>query len=307
MSIPSSCDAPQSRYLDASQYSLESNHAVAFVPGTYGRRALLRGDWDDRMADFLKAFDVVEIELNMAKGWYGTNLSFFSKLPWLLSVEILDMRLQDVAPVHELHKLKELEITTYCKTPMDYSCFPELERCGLEWRPRSESVFDCTTLKKLFINRYKGKDTDCFSRLVNLEDLTLLNAPIRNLLGLKSLVKLQRIRIGLLRQLGSLTGIEQLVNLRELDINTCRRFRSLAPIESLMRLEKLFFSNCGEIESLRPLSKLTNLNWIGFCESTNILDGDLLPLMNLPNLERLSLKNRRHYSHKRQEFPAFHR
>jgi hypothetical protein len=36
---------------------------------------------------------------------------------------------------------------------------------------------------------------------------------------------------------------------------------------------------------------------------TNIVDGDLSPLLGLPNLEFTAFTNKKHYNHKSDEFP----
>jgi hypothetical protein len=122
------------------------------------------------MSRYLLAHDVLERELNCAKGWRGNDLSFLKELPQLRTFKIIDhFRLPYVEPIHYLHELRALDVQTYCKTPIRFSEFPQLEDCVIEWRPKCESLFSCTTLKKLFVNRYKKKDVDSFSNLVNLE------------------------------------------------------------------------------------------------------------------------------------------
>jgi len=172
----------------------------------------------------------------------------------------------------------------------------------LEWRPKAASLFDCRTLKNLFVNRYKGKDVAAFARLANLESLAIMNAPVENLHGFGALKRLRSLRLGGLRRLTSLAGIEGLANLEQLTIDTCRAITSIAEVEHLARLKKLHLNNDGNIASLKPLEKLTALESVLFYESTNITDGDLSPLMRLKHLVRVSFQNRRHYSHKREDF-----
>lgn len=158
------------------------------------------------------------------------------------------------------------------------------------------------TLKKLFVNRYDGKDIVPFMRLINLESLAIFNARVENLLGFGTLKKLRSLRLANLKRLTSLAGIEGLENLQELDIHTCRAIGSIEQISSLSQLQKLYLNNDGDIESLKPIDKLTGLEAVLFYESTNILDGDLSPLKRQQNLSRISFQNRRHYSHRREEF-----
>jgi hypothetical protein len=88
----------------------------------------------------------------------------------------------------------------------------------------------------------------------------------------------------------------------ELEVHTCRAIRRIDEIRSLSRLKKLHLNNDGEIESLKPIADLTKLESVLFYESTDIVDGDLSPLLRLKSLSRVSFRNRRHYSHRREDF-----
>jgi len=273
--------------------------------GEHGRRAVITSAWTPRISRYLLANNVVELELNEGKGWHGDNLSFLEGLPQLQSFEIIDLTISSVQPIHFLHKLRTLKVITYCGTAIRFWEFPQLENCGLEWRPKCESLFSCTTLKKLFVNRYKKNNVDAFSTLSNLEWLAILNAPVQNLLGLSHLKRLKYLRLANLRRLTSLAGIEELTALEELNIDTCRHIGSINEVSALSQLRKLHLGNSGEIESLEPHEKLTMLESVGFPESTNILDGDLsLLMLRKENLSRVGFQNRRHYSHRREDLGA---
>jgi len=254
------------------------------------------------MTDYLVDKGVVEVELNEGKGWRGADILFLAELSQLESFKIIDFKISSVNPIHFLYRLRTLEVATYCRTEIRFSTFPRLEECALEWRPQAASLFDCLTLKRLFINRYDGKDVAPFTRLANLESLAILNAPVEDLHGLGILKSLRSLRLGNLKRLTSLAGIEELTNLEELEIHTCRAVRSIQEIGFLSRLKKLHLNNDGDIESLGPLKKLNGLESVLFYESTNILDGDLSPLLGQNKLSRVSFQNRRHYSHRREEF-----
>jgi hypothetical protein len=281
-----------------------TSSVVSLEDGKYGRRAVLNSHWSDELVGYLVSNEVVELELNQAKGWKGEELSFLTSLPNLKSFEIFDFNIRNIEPIHHLHKLRRLGVTTYCSTRIEFSAFPELESCALEWRAKAASLFECATLKELFINRYNGKDSAPFGKLANLESLAILNAPLENLHGLSTLTKLRSLRLANLKRLATLEGIEGLTNLEELEIHTCRAIGSIREVGSLLRLKKLNLNNDGDIESLKPLDHLNGLEAVVFYESTNIVDGDLSPLLRQRNLARVSFQNRRHYSHRREDFGA---
>ena len=279
--------------------------SIRLEDGEYGRRAVITHAWSAEFTELLIANNVTELELNDGKGWRGHDLSFLKDLSDLRSLKIIDLKIQTVSPIHFLHELRQLTVMTYCKTEIRFSEFPHLESCTLEWRPKAGSLFDCKTLKELFINRYSGKEFVPFARLIKLEWLALFGASIRDLRGIGALTRLRYLRLGLLRQLTSLAGIEGCAELETLQLDTCRKLRSIDPVRHLSRLRNLHFGNCGEIESLAPLDRLQNLEWVTFPESTNILDGDLVPLLRQKHLRRVAFQNRRHYSHRRETFQQY--
>jgi len=229
-------------------------------------------------------------------------LSFLSNLENLKSLKIIDLRIPSVSPIHVLKELLELEVITLCKTEINFLAFPRLEACALEWRPKAASLFDCLSIKSLFINRYSGKDVNLFGKLIHLETLSILNAPVEDLRGLSSLVKLRSLRLANLKHVKSLSGIESLEELEELTIDTCGSINSISELCHLSNLKRLYLSNDGVIESLSPLGNLEKLDEVVFDESTNILDGDLSPLLRQKLISRISFQNRRHYSHRREDF-----
>ena len=230
------------------------------------------------------------------------NLSFLTKIPHLEAFSIIDFTINDISHIHELHFLRSLGVTTYCNTEIDFTQFPRLEDCSLEWRTKAKSLFSCKTLKHLFLNRYSGKDTSEFSQLTGLKSLSIANAPVQTLNGLSPLKKLTYLGLYNLRKLESLAGIEALINLETLEVNGCRSLRTIEAVKNLIHLRKLELCSDGDIPSLKPLESLAKLNSFFFYESTNITDGDLSSLTKLPHLSKVSFQNRKHYSHRREDF-----
>lgn len=275
---------------------------VDFENGVYGERAVLRSAWTPRALEEIRSRRCLELEANHGKGWKGDDVSFLASLPWLKSLTIIDLRINSVEPIHQLHQLRALEVTTYCRTPIRFSAFPELEDCGLEWRAKSESLFDCATLKKLFLNRYTGKDLTAFSRLTDLDSLAVLNAPMETIEGIASLQRLRALRLANLRKLRSLEGLHLLSQLEELEVHTCRQITTIDEVGALANLRTLHLNNGGKIDSLKPLNLIDRLESVTFYESTNIVDGDLSPLMRQKHLSRIAFQDRHHYSHKCEDF-----
>ena len=278
---------------------------VVFEQGRYGTRAVLMGPSSNDLVDTLVARRAVELELNSGRGWVGGSIEFVVGLPSLLALYIRDLTLSSVSPIHELHELRALDVGTYCRTPIDFTQFPKLEDCMLEWRRGAESVFQMSELKRLVINRYKGHSVDALGGLRCLRELGLLNAPVSTLDGLSELEDLRRLRLVRLRKLTSLTGLASLRNLEELEITSCPTIDDIAPIGRLAQLRRLSLNNLGRISSLRPVSRLRHLESVHFWESTDITDGDLGVLLTLPALRSVFFRERSHYTHRRSAFDQY--
>lgn len=275
---------------------------IDFEQGKFGVKATIKTKWKDSLIDLLVNRDIRELELNIGKGWRGKNIEFLKELPQLRSLVIGDLTLELIEPIHYLHELIELELETYSDSPVNFTAFPKLTNCWFEWIKGSDSLFDCRNLKSLGINNYKKKSSEPFSRLMKLEQLSLLNSPVEDLAGIFELKNLKELRIARLSKINDLGRISSLKELRILDINTCKGISSVSEVFFLGKLKALFLSNIGDIETLHGIESLTQLEQLIFDESTNIVDGDLSPILGLKRLKKISFQNRRHYTHRREDF-----
>ncbi|MBL8183413.1 MAG: hypothetical protein JNK51_00670 [Blastocatellia bacterium] len=275
---------------------------IDFEQGKFGVKATIKTKWKDSLIDLLVNRDIRELELNIGKGWRGKNIEFLKELPHLRSLVIGDLTLELIEPIHYLHELIELELETYSDSPVNFNAFPKLTSCWFEWIKGSDSLFNCRNLKSLGVNNYKKKSSEPFSRLMKLEQLALLNSPVEDLAGLFELKHLKELRIARLSKITDLGQISLLKELKILDIGTCKGIRSVSEVFFLGKLKALFLSNIGDIETLRGIESLTELEQLIFDESTNIVDGDLSPILSLKRLKKISFQNRRHYTHRREDF-----
>lgn len=274
---------------------------IEYTSGDYGTQAIVIGEFRPEMLDEFKNKKVTELYLNTAKGWKPTNLSFLEDCQDLVGLYLVGVgpRYGDINfdKIHSLNKLKYLRTeANYLKEEIRFDAFPDLEETSIDWRPKVKSVFNCVKLKNIFINHYKGKDLNAFANLTNLEELSLLNSPLESLNGIEKLTKLKKIRFGNLRKLTSLSGIESLTNLESFSIQGSKKIQSIDEVANLVNLTFLNFSANADIETLKPIANLKKLKIITLYGSTNIEDGDMTPLLNIPNLDA-SFQNRSHYSH----------
>ncbi len=275
---------------------------IYFENGLSGTKAILKGSWQDTYLKLLLDKGVQELELNDGKGWRGDNVDFLRLLPNLKSLIIIDFSIKSIEAIHTLNGLLVLEISTYCKIPINFNAFPDLVECSFEWIKGSDSLFETSSIQKLFINRYDKKSSEAFSKLFNLKELSILNSPIENIQGLSALKDLKVLRLGGLKKVTSLQGLQNLHELEELEIQRCKGLFAIPEVFKLNKLKRLLLNDLGDIASIRGIESLAELKDFLFYESTNIIDGDLLPITKLKSLNNISYQNRKHYSHRREDF-----
>lgn len=269
--------------------------------GDFGPRLVLQGDWSLKYRDYMLAYGIKEINVNYAWGYTGTSLEFLKQLPFLEGLLLLVYHIPNTSTVQSLPNLRSFINGCRDKTPLDFDQFPRLEKCGINWRKGSESLFRCNSLKWLNISNLADKTTEDFVQLTNLSTLELTYSPqVRDLAGLSSLTSLRTLGLYWQRHLATLANISTLTELQVLNIQTCTKLTSLEDVKSLVGLEFLNIVNCGDIASLKPIASLPDLKQIGFV-GTNILDGDLSVLASSVSLKNYIFNNRRHYSHRREK------
>lgn len=278
------------------------NDNIIFEKGMYGTKAIIRAAWRDSFLKILLDKEIDELELNDGKGWRGENVNFLQFLPNLRSLTIIDLNIKSIDAVHYLNELEKVQLSTYSKVPIDFNCFPKLTNCGFEWIKGSDSLFECSGLKYLGLNRYDKRYSDIFYQLINLNRLTLLNSPFENLQGFSLLEKLTYLSMTNLKNITSLHGLEDLHNLEELEIQRCKGIGDISDVLKLNKLKRLLLIDIGDIASIKGIENLTELKDFLFYESTNIIDGDLSSILKLKNISNISFQNRKHYTHRREDF-----
>jgi hypothetical protein len=137
---------------------------IEFEKGEYGIKATIKTVWQDSFLKLLIENEVKELELNDGKGWRGNDVNFLQWLPNLKALTIIDFDIKSIEAVHYLSELQKMDISTYCKTPINFDSFQKLTECGFEWIKGSDSLFERSSIKRLFINSYDQK-----SKIANSE------------------------------------------------------------------------------------------------------------------------------------------
>jgi len=203
----------------------------------------------------------------------------------------------DVQGLRALSNLKALALHAPPCGEINFGWFPRLKRAEIDSLDDGRySVFDSRSVNSLYVMDYPFEDMERVASMVQLVDLSV--GPARRLKDVDALSALtsglQSLGFYYCPKVSSWASLKSLVNLRKLDIENSAP-RRIDFVSSMAFLGSLSISDCKQIETLAPIKYCTELREVWASGSTNIADGDLSPLMELPHLQTVALANRRHY------------
>jgi len=278
------------------------NTEIEFTTGKHGAKATIKSEWRNHYYTILTDNHVVELELNDSKGWKGESIDFIRKFRHIKSLTLIDMNIKNIQSINELCNLEDLSLITYSKKSIDFSKFPKLTTLDFEWISGSTSLFELKHIQDLSINRFNDKNLELFSKLTSLKKLSLMNSRISSLENICHLRSLNSLSLINLTKVENCLCLSNLSNLEDITIHSCKKISDISSLFCLQNIKKMHILDMGNIQSISGIETMTNLKEFLFYESTNIIDGDLSSLTQLPNIEKVFFQNRKHYTHKREEF-----
>ncbi len=174
---------------------------------------------------------------------------------------------------------------------------------NFNWKETNYKTLDYSNCKYLVIWHHQNKDKN-FNNLPEIENLEYLEinwSSSNSLIGLEKYKKLKRLELHYCTKIESLSGIDNInTGIEYIHIEQSKKLKGHADIIKLQNLETLCFNDCGLVENIDFILNLKNLVDFRFV-NTNILDGQLEPLIKHPKLKNAGFLNKRHYSHKDKE------
>ncbi len=264
-----------------------------------GSGIIIKDSWTDEYKEVIDKFNVKSIFLNNAKGWKCDSYSFLSELRKLLLIDIIDSHAHGISSIEHQTELRELNLNLPIDNHINLKRLKFLEDCYIVWNKYLNSIFEVITLKRLYIDELKTKDSHSLSNLAKLEELTIGNSNILSLDFLYSLKEnLKVLELLNCRKVVDFTPISSLTKLKKLNIDGFKDIGSIEFLQGLSELEILLV-NVGRIDTIPPLQNLKHLKAISFFgSSTYIADGDLHPLTEIESLSMLMVVDKKHYTHK---------
>jgi hypothetical protein len=234
-----------------------------------------------------------------------SDLTFLKKFPLLLYLEVIGREAVDVSILSGLENLRGLRVDTP-GTGIDFTWLPELEVFRGNWHPDNTNIAAARQLRTMHVWQFRPKSADlsALAGAVRLEVLHLVQTNISSLDGLERMEDLRRLQLAYAPKLKSLDAMAlRDLGLRELEIDTAKSITSYDPAGSLAFLRDLKISSSAPLPNLKWVRNLSRLEFFSFV-NTNVEDGDLRPLLDLPELRYAGTMDKRHYNLKSSEIKA---
>lgn len=149
---------------------------------------------------------------------------------------------------------------------------------------------------RTFHFKHKGLSFESFPDMPNLLYLEMNWANILDFNGIDKFKKLKRLELHYCVKLKTDKGLASLKDSLEfLHINQSKKFAPTEEMLQLKNLRVLCLNACGPIDNLGFLKHFPNLVDFRFVD-TNVLDGDLTPILNHSTIRTVGFINKKHYN-----------
>ena len=184
---------------------------------------------------------------------------------------------------------------------VNWEKLPSEIRMGGEWNEIKSHNFSKVEYLIIWHHKTKDKTFENLPDAPNLKYLEVNWSGSTSLKGLEKYKNLKRLELHYCTKIESISDICKLKDhIRYIHINMSKKINDHSKIVCCSNLTTLCFNECGKIENLLFLSKLKQLRDFRFV-NTNILSGNLTPLIEHPRINNAGFLNKRHYSHKHTE------
>jgi hypothetical protein len=173
------------------------------------------------------------------------------------------------------------------------------------------NIFHCNYKDKLFSKtkfedveyaitsyfRYKGRAFDLLPASDKLAFLDMSLANIKDMSGIYKFKNLKRLELHYCVKLETDKDLGLLSNnLEFLHINISKKFQFTDELLRLKKLKVLCLNSCGPLDNLDFLNNFPKLIDFRFVD-TNVLDGNLKPILEHPTIRTVGFLNKRHYNY----------
>lgn len=221
--------------------------------------------------------EVDGVGLSRAEGWTANDLSGLADwgLGALFVPDARGIKLRTVAGMTGLRALRCVGSAAV----LDLRRLHALELLHAAWSSRSRLPTELDRLTDCALWGFRPSDGSAseLTGATNLRSLQLIQGGIRTLKGLPP--EVAELELNALNTLWNLDGAPKSVT--ELRVLRCANLADIGGLAGCQDLRTLVLADCGAVRSLGPLRGLNSLRRVVVRGTTEIVDGDLHPLLGL--------------------------
>ncbi|MGE5416245.1 MAG: hypothetical protein ACM3UZ_05695 [Acidobacteriota bacterium] len=182
---------------------------------------------------------------------------------------------------------------------------PEHLFCQIDLKEEKMKEFRNADIEYLILWHQKHNKFGCLADIPrSLLYLELNWSNIQNFIGIEKLNTLKRLELHYCTKLHSDIGLSMVANTLEyLHINQSKKFVPTNELYSLKNLRVLCLNSCGNLENLSFLNEFPSLIDFRFV-NTNVIDGDLTPIINHKSIRSVGFLNKRPYNISREKMDS---
>jgi hypothetical protein len=261
------------------------------------RHLIATGAWSKKAEREMTSGKVDGLVLNYARGFEEPNLEFLAAWP-VRHLQVLDRTITDLTPITRLaHSLESLMLEAATNAELDLSVLRGVRQYVGTWPAIEASVHWPDGIEEITLLDYDEMSLRPLCVQPSLRRVTLNARFLQSLDGIDEMPNLIELCVFGARELDDLSPLAAVADsLEQLEFETCLGITSLDAFAALTKLSFVGVNDCGRIASLQPLRGLVQLRVFLAWGSTRIEDADLSPLLDLPNLAEVRMRERREYT-----------
>jgi predicted XRE-type DNA-binding protein len=181
----------------------------------------------------------------------------------------------------------------------DIRPFTHLESLCQSWFPAMRFADSYPNLLGLSLTgtQSKSRNLEGLPQADNLESIDFRQTSIETLHGIERYPKLKKISIYSARKLRDIAQLAALENLEEVELEKCRHVVQGADWSKLHGMRKMRYMECAPLPDLQFIRSMPELRSLVIMD-TNVLDGNMNPVLEHPRLEHFACTAYRHFTHK---------
>jgi|GEM_PF-986228 len=263
----------------------------------------VNSDYIDEAKKIIDKNGVDMIRISPYHGFKKGSLDFILDVKKLRGIHIYRSANVDISAIEKRTDLEYLRIAEN-KQRIDLSHLSNLLLLTIDWHKKIKLPLpDNSRLEFLLLGSFSEKTLLSLPCYTQLAWLSICGGSIVSLDGLERFKNLRIYEHRLGKKLHDISKLVELPNLKELELNLCKNIEIEDIFERCKKLKILKYLGCADLPSLAFIKKMKRIEDFRF-GGTNILDGDLTPLLQLKDFG--FYPNKRHYSHTYEKLKQIH-